>query len=552
MANVQTKAPKARDADGWVRRGTRHDKAGRERKAMQCYLAAFNEDPTHIDALKRLSRKLTRLTERRMAIEILEQAIAANPNDPEVYVILGNLALEMDMLDQAIKLFEIVTRLLPNDAVGYNNIATAMRKQERFDEAIAFLQGVLPSFPENAALWNTLGTVVGARDGLEAALPFYEESLRLNPKMGQALSNLARGYQVAGRYEEAVEMGKRAVKVDPEATEPRVVMGMAYLALGEFERGWDEYESRQHFRRPEAVRFVLDAPRWQGQDLTGKTLVICPEQGIGDEILYASCIADVLDQPAQCMIGCDPRLVPLYERSFPNAVVGSYRDVLLNAARHRDMPFVRTAETPPDYYIEIASLGKFFRQRLADFPEPGNGYLTPDPERVAFWKERLDALGSELKVGIAWRSGHRNAERNIYYTDLMDWGPIFSVPGVTFVNLQYGDCEDELKAAEEAFGITIHRWDDIDLKNEIDDATALTKAVDLMIGPTIAPANMALSVATELWLLARTQPHWSFGLPDRSPVGPSQFFLYDDADTGWGAPLAAVADTLRERTRASR
>lgn len=551
MANVQTKAPKTRDADGWVRRGMRHDKAGRERKAMKCYLAAFNEDPTHTDALKRLSDKLVRLTERRMAIEVLERAVAANPNDPDVYLILGNLALEMNMLDQAIKLFKIVTTLIPGEPVGYNNIATVMREQERLDEAIAYLQDILPMFPENAALWNTLGTIVSGRDGLEAALPFYEESLRLNPKMGKTLSNLARGYEVAGRFEEAVDMGKRAVKADPEATEPHVVMGTAYLSLGELERGWEEYEWRQHYRRPEATRFVLDAPRWQGQDLTDKTVVICPEQGIGDEILYASCIADILDQPAQCLIGCDPRLVPLYERSFPDATVGGYRDVFLNAARYRDLPFVRASGATPDYFIEIASLGKFFRKQLTNFPEPGDGYLSPDPERVAFWKERLDSLGPALKVGIAWRSGRQTTERNIHYTSLMDWTPIFSVPGVTFVNMQYGDCEDELKAAEDAFGITIHRWDDIDLKNDIDDATALTKAVDLMIGPTIAPANMALSVATELWLLARKRPHWSFGMPDRSPLGPSHFFLYDDAETGWDAPIEGVAAALRERAGVS-
>jgi len=151
---------------------------------------------------------------------------------------------------------------------------------------------------------------------------------------------------------------------------------------------------------------------------------------------------------------------------------------------------------------------KFFRPTVESFPERA-GYLTPDPERVAYWKARLDDLGPGPKVGICWRSGMRSADRNRYYTSLDQWGPIFDVPSVHFVSLQYDDCKAELDAARAKHGVEIHMPDGIDLKNNLDDAAALTAALDLVLSAPTSVGMTAIGVGTELWSLIFVWPEGS-------------------------------------------
>jgi len=544
--------PQKRSADDWVRRGRRHDQAGDAKKAMKCYYEAFTLAPRNMDALKLLSRKLVHLTERRLAIEVLEQAVAANPDDWEVYLILGNLALEMRMLEAALKLFGLVCKMKPENFTGPNNMATVLREMERFDEAITLLQEAIPRHPTVPALWNTLATVVSVRDGLEEALPFYEEALRLDPKLATAWSNVARTYEACGRFDDAMEAARKAISLDPEFAEPRFILGTTLLCRGELAEGLDQYEWRQHWRRPGALRYTLTCDRWDGKPLPGRKLAVCSEQGLGDEILFATCMPDVAATADALYIGCDPRLVPLYQRSFPGAVVGGHRDMSHNAQRYRDLPFLRQQGLVPDHYIEVGSLLRFLRRDISDFPGRPEGYLVPDPERVAHWRRELEGAGPGLKIGITWASGFKNTERNMHYTSLEQWRDILGVDGATFVNVQHGDCEADLKAAEDAFGVTIHRPRAINLKDDLDDLAALVKALDIVIAPTVAVGCMAMAVGTDLWLFARRPPFWHFGRNrpgDSSPLARTRLFLHD-RENGWAVTMREIAEAVRERALA--
>jgi hypothetical protein len=146
------------------------------------------------------------------------------------------------------------------------------------------------------------------------------------------------------------------------------------------------------------------------------------------------------------------------------------------------------------------------RKRLEDFPH--QAFLTPDPERVAKFRELLQAGGSGPTVGICWRSMMLDVKRAKYYSALDMWGPILKTPGVRFVNLQYGTCEDELARARELHGVDVQVIDGLDLTNDIDGAAALSAALDLVISAPTAAAACAASVGTEVWFLTagRTWP----------------------------------------------
>jgi len=535
-----------RYAERRVHKGLRLEKKGQLQDAIKCYFEAFERNPRNLDALKLLGRQLGNLDERVVALQLLERALEVNRDDPDIYIMLGNIALEMRMPDAALKLFRIYVDLKPDDFVGYNNVATALRSLEKFDEGIAVLQDVLPRFLEVGELWNTLGTLVSQRDGIEAAQPFFAEAVRLKPKMVTALANCAHGFEQAGIPEKVIEFGERAIAFDPEFSEAHFVTAAAHLVLGDLPRGWQEYEWRLHWKRPDAMLFMHGLPRWEGEDLTGKSILVCPEQGVGDEIMFAGLLPEVYDTVEKLYVGCDPRLVSLFQRSFPDAVVGPYRDIMYNAKRHRDFPWLKEIDAEIDCYIEIGSLGRFLRPTLDSFPDR-QGYLTPDPERVAFWRARFAELGEGPKIGVAWRSGLITHERSKEYTRIDMWGPVFAHKDkAQFINLQYGDCAEERAEARDKFGVDLAVWEDINLKDDLDDVTALTAALDLAITPGAAPGMIAISTGVPLWLTLRTPPYWTFGQVDKTPLH-SGARLFNWPDGGeWVEEMAQIGRELEQ------
>ncbi|MFZ5608506.1 MAG: tetratricopeptide repeat protein [Pseudomonadota bacterium] len=502
-----------------LRQGNKLSSNGQYHEALKLHFAAWQLDYENLDSIKCLAHSLGQTGARGKALELFEIVLQRRPDDPDLTGLLGQIAIDLEMWEEALKLNRIYIAARPDNELGYNNLATALRHLERLDETVAFLKDVIPMFPESAPLWNVLATAVTFRDGFETALPFYEEALRLDPRLWQTLNNLGRAYNDRGEFEKVVEYCSRANAVRGDQPQSHIGLAFGLLGLGELEKGWREYEWRQHPLRNTALRWLHGLPRWDGQPLAGKSILVSSEQGIGDEILFGHMLPDVFRACDEVYISCEKRLVPLFQRSFPKALaIGSFDDKTHNGFRYRLLPFVDDLPRKPDYFIEMGSLGKFYRNSIADFPAPGGGFLVPDAGRLAHWRARLAGLGDGLKVGVCWRSGLRNIERNIWYADLAAWAPIFAQQGCHFINLQYGDCEEELGFIRERFGVTVHDWDDIDLKKDQDDCAALTKACDLVISIGAAPGMMAYGVGTPVLWMFPFPPWWCFGQSPKTPL----------------------------------
>ncbi len=520
---------------------------GKIREAAKLVLKGLKFDKNSVYGMKLLAEALAKMGRSRVAIQTYEHALELAPDDMEIHFGLGNLAMSMEMNEVAANFFEIYTKNWPNDPAGYNNLATAWRNLERFDDVVTLMQSVIPLHPTSSQLWNTLAAAIYYRDGMDTAIPFYEEALRLDPNSAMALNNLAKCMEFIGEFDRAIELSKRAIKADKQLTEPRMVLANCQLAVGDLEEGWKNYTVRFDPRRTGTTFYTHGLPEWQGEDISDKTILVCPEQGIGDEIIFSNAFGELVERAGKCLIGCDKRLIPLFSRTFPSAEVGAYVDQSIDAHRVRSMPFAEGDGAPHvDYAVPAADVLKFFRPTTESFPER-TGFLKPDPERVTYWKKRLDTLGPGPKVGIAWRTGRKSADRNRYHCPFDLWGPILGAEGVQFVNLQYDDCKDELDMARERFGVDVHSFDDINLKDDIDDVAALTAALDLVISSATAVAAMALATGTETWILWITRA-WAYGRGDRTPISSNNRYFIWPKGGGWPETIANIADALTEYT----
>lgn len=549
---VAVKPRSAKAIQALIVKGEKARKAHKWAAAAKYLNEAWAYDPDNVSIVKALGEVLASMGSRTKAIDLFLYALKRAPRDSELAALAGQVALDMEMFAEAEKLNALFIELEPLNALGYVNRATALRKLERFDEAVDMLQQVMPLIPNSADLWNVLGSVVNMRDDLDTAMPFYEEALRLEPKAWKTLNNMARALNDLGRYEEAVPHAKKALKCSQD-NDPIVGFGlaMAQLGAGHLPDAWDSYACRLDKRRQDAIRYALEVPYLGGQSLAGKKVIVVPEQGVGDEILFLSALQDLIDEADDVAVGCDTRLVDIVKRSFPSlSQVAPYADKWLEGYRIRFLKDLPDAGRGYDGFIVMGDLFCRYRRNVETFEAAPAGFFKPAESKVADYAHWLKAQGDDLKVGICWRSGMLKAERNFWYAELAKWGPVLKTQGITFINLQYGDCDDELAEFKERFGINIVQHPDINLKDDLDDAAALTKALDMVISIGAQPAMSAYSVDQTIFWMFPFAPWWSFGERSRAPMHKNSHFFVADTPMDWDSAMNKAAKALAQKVSA--
>ena len=418
----------------------------------------------------------------------------------------------------------------PNDSYGLRLLGIVLRNTDRVEESIEPLQNAVRLMPEKPEFQFELGSSYKMMDRLQEALDCYLKCVDLRPDFWQANSNISSILEGFGRFQEslpwalrAAQLGSdhavchynlgnaqmglghidsarmsydRAIEIEPDHAKAHWNLSLCHLLKGNFRDGWKE-----HDWRVKAGQVNIDnypQPLWQGQPLEGKTILVHAEQGIGDETLFASCIPELIEQAGEVIVTCDPRLTKLFIRSFPEAMIyGVTRTKAYDAAGFREQV---------DYQTPAGGVPKFFRNEWSDFP--GRLYLVADESKTAMWRERYDALGPGLKIGISWRTGGLPASRRTRVTSLPQWQHLFNMPGVQWINLQYGNVVEEIAAEHERSGTMIHDWDDGDPLVDLDGFSSRLSALDLVISVGNASAHLAGALGVESWVLLPRPATW--------------------------------------------
>lgn len=481
------------------------------------------------------------------AFAAYEAAVRLAPDDVAVAHDLGRLAHRLGELEIAEKLLVRYLSRNPGDEEATNNLACVLRDQNRYGEAITLLRDAIGIYPDRPVLWNALGTVLSESGDTAGSMVFYDEALRLDPGFYKARYNRANCLVSLGEPAEGlkqIEITLQGLADPQEIATIGMARALTQLLVGDLTGGFETYEVRFDAALEGAVRFTGFGKRWApDDDLSGRTLLVYGEQGLGDEVLFANVLKDTLDAVGpggRLFIAVEHRLVTLFQRSFPRAVVLAHKSVSHMGAFYRTVDLA-DADPGIDFWTPLASLFRRFRPTLASFPREA-GFLAPDPARVAHWRGVLKERGPGPCVGVLWKSMKMGGSRHRNYSPLALWGPILETPGIHFVNLQFSDAAEDLAAAK-ARGFDIWTPPGIDLKNDLDDLAALCSALDGVVGPSTATTNLAAGVGARVWLSAGPGSWTGFG-SDQSPCYPSARVFHAEHFGQWEPVMQQMADAI--------
>jgi hypothetical protein len=351
------------------------------------------------------------------------------------------------------------------------------------------------------------------------------------------MNNLAIIFLARKHIDEASAYCQQAISIAPDYAEPHFTMALIKLLTGDFRDGWNEYEWRWKARDAQPWRRNFNQPEWNGQPMKDKTLFVYSEQGVGDEIMFASCVPDVMSRTKSCFLECDSRLAPLFARSFTELKIIERR--VASIALHGKLPNF-------DLVIAIGSLPLHFRRHLSDFPHR-TSYLAPDHEKVDEWNRKMSSLPAGLRVGISWRGGKDQRERTIRSINLKRWKEILLLKGITFINLQYDASEEEIAIAGENSSVMIYHWKDSDPLQDIEGFAAQIAALDLVISVDNATVHLAGALGVPVWTLLPYSPNWRWMLDREDTPWYSSMRLFRQTAFGdWDTLITSVRRELEK------
>lgn len=421
----------------------------------------------------------------------LSEALARNPDDAALLFIHGNALNALGQGPEAEAAYRRAIGADPRLTDAYVQLALLLKASDP-REAERLLRVAVQTDPANAIPWVNLGSL----------------------------------YEAAGDVAHALECYRTALARDPQCVEAHFNHALLVLWSGDYSRGFEEYAWRwrlPEFRERQYRSRGRALPKWEGQH--GQSVLVHGEQGLGDEILFASCIPDLVACSRQVVIDCDERLEGLFRRSFPSARVHGTR-----------------FKFPPDWIddydidavVPIGDLPRFFRNAKARCP--GLPYLDA---------QAIGATGRPPRIGIAWTGGTPSSGSAKRSLSLEAFLPILKSVQATWVCLEYKDRRSEIEAFRRAHGIEIHQPEEAKAR-DYEQTAALVKGLDLVVSVTTAAVQLCGALGKECWVLVPALPRWWYGMEGDTSCWYGSLKLFRQT-TSWEGPILEVARRLRRR-----
>lgn len=478
---------------------------------------------------------LNRVEDLKGTLDALEALVTP---DASTLQLMAESCRRVELIDEAIVYFQRAVALDNTLYASFNNLATLLNRQNRLNEGREVLTKALKIFPDEAQLQVCMSSNAGKRGAYQEAVDCAERAIALDPDYAAPYISIGFALNKVGQHKEALLVLERALHLDPTDTTAMINMASTYhslcmpeqgikfcqraleitpnldgalwnlalncLAAGYIEQGWDlfgfGFASGQRLPYRPFPGLI-----WEGEDVSDKTLMVWREQGIGDDMRFASIYNELSDKPKKLIIETDPRLVTLYQRSFPKALVRAETGTSTGRGNMKVVDFDRTAPA--------GLAASYLRRSLDTFPAQ-NAYLVPDPKRVDECREWLESLGPGTPCGLSWRSGKTDEGRSNYYTDPTDWIALMRTKNSIWVNLQYTNVDDELAAIHNKYGLTIHQMPGLDMKDDMEGVFALTSLMKFVVSSGSSVAEIANSQGIRTFFYGQGRHKVQLGQPN--------------------------------------
>ena len=482
------------------------------------------------------------------------------PQNQDALFRLGILRLRQGMIFEAISKLQEVLQLDAHHAEAHNNLGVMLAQHNRFEQAIACFHQALHSKPSFGDARRNLNQALSdnerqGRDCVPMTEPFQvslaaaeiyysqgmkllgeghileaeqalQRALQINPDHGMSLYGLGLASAEQGQLENALANVERALKYAPQSANVRYDRARLLLQLGDFERGWSEFEYR--WKATGTDERAFRQPLWNGESLNGRTILLHGEQGIGDVfqfVRYAPLVK--VRAKGKVLVACPS---PLHR------ILASCSGIDAMVGMGPDYP-------PFDVHMPLMSLPGLFKTKLETIPN-NVPYLFPDPERIEYWRRDLEGVRG-FKVGIVWQGSPTYKWDHQRSIPLHHFGSLARVPGVRLISLQKGPAAEQLRTVAD-------RWPILDFDRRLDeqsgafvDTAAVMKNLDLVVTADTSAAHLAGALGVPVWLAQWQVPEWRWlHGKDTSPWYPSMRLFRQVHRGDWGELFSRIASQL--------
>ena len=473
------------------------------------------------------------------AIYAYYKSIEMNSDNINAYNNLGNTLRDQGKLEQAILAYRRALKINPRDDDIHNNLGNVLLERGELNEATNVYRHALTINPENSQVYSNLGVTLKKQGKFNEAVTIYQKSLEIQPNDADVYYNLGNSLRELEELEEAIQVYYKAIEIQPQFANAQNNIGLILFLQGDFKNGWQQYQWRWKCDDFPSENRPFHQPSWNGSNPSAKTILVWAEQGIGDEIMFASMLNDLRQSNANIMVECEQRLISLFQRSFPD----------IRFFCRTNPPDQQLLNPNIDYQISMGSLGQWLRTDLDSFKQGQSYYLTACPDKTAELRNKYQQLASGRKlVGISWKSTDISQRRaKSKSTSLEYWASVLSQPNCYFINLQYGDIETEVAKFESDTNLKVYQDKEIDPLVNLDGFAAQISALDLVISTSNTTVHMAGALGKRVWTLLPHIPDWRWTLDREDALWYPAMRLFRQSSIGdWQDVFKRVSHALSQ------
>jgi Flp pilus assembly protein TadD len=511
------------DADATHGLGLALFQMDRQNEGIQLIRTAISLNPSNAEYYRNLGVALMSAGQFDEVVVTLSQSPPDVLESPDIHHILGDALAAKKTFEPAAVSYRRAIELGESTGETWNKLGTCLLKVDRHEEAVAAFREAVRLKPDFVQAYVALGHALNLTRHLDEAIAASRTALRLKEELAEAQVNLGVSLYEKGLVDEALAAFERAVAINPEWPCGRYNLAGPLLVKGDYQRGWEEFEWRLRWEDFSSPWRKFEQPRWVGEDLKGKRILLYAEQGLGDTIQFVRYVPMVAQRGGRVILECQE---PLFR------LLGGVKGAVKLVRRGEELP-------PFDFHSSLLSLPRVFETNVKTIPA-SPGYVRVDDELRRKWETRISGRPG-LKVGIVWAGtpGHkRDRDRSVGFQQL---APLAAVPGVKLFSLQKGLAAAEAKSAPAGTEL-------VDLSGELTDfaeTAAVIANLDLVISVDTSTAHLAGAMGKPVWVMIPFASDWRWMLErEDSPWYPTMRLFRQTEIGHWGDVILKIRDEL--------